>query len=51
MRFLVRGGGGGVRGGRGCISFLVRFFFGDLSFLDLGGGGRGGLSFLSRSEF
>ena len=36
------GEGWGVRGGRGCISFLVRFFFGDLSFLDLGGGGGGG---------
>ena len=32
--------------------FSSQIFFGDLSFLDLGGGGgRGSLSFLSSSEF
>ena len=33
--------------------FSSQIFLGDLSFLDLGGGGggRGGLSFLSMSEF
>ena len=33
MRFLVRGGGKGV------YKFSSQIFFGDLSFLDLGGGG------------
>ena len=46
----MRGGGG--EGGKGVYKFSSQIFFGDLSFLDLGGGGgRGGLSFLSRSEF
>ena len=44
-------GGGGGEGGKGVYKFSSQIFFGDLSFLDLGGGGRGGLSFLSRSEF
>ena len=44
MRFLVRGegGGGGVgggEGGKGGYKFSSQIFFGDLSFLDLGGGG------------
>ena len=51
MRFLVRGGVRGGEGGKGVYKFSSQIFFGDLSFLDLGGGGRGGLSFLSRSEF
>ena len=51
MRFSVRGEGrgGGGEGGKGVYKFSSQIFFGDLSFLDLGGGGggRGGLSFLS----
>ena len=39
MRFLVRGGGGGGEGGKGVYKFSSQIFFGDLSFLDLGGGG------------
>ena len=39
MRFLVRGeGGGGGEGGKGVYKFSSQIFFGDLSFLDLGGG-------------
>ena len=42
MRFLVRGGGGeGGEGGKGVYKFSSQIFFGDLSFLDLGGGGEG----------
>ena len=50
--FFGEGWGGGGEGGKGVYKFSSQIFFGDLSFLDLGGGGgRGGLSFLSRSEF
>ena len=44
----------GEGGGKGVHKFSSQIFLGDLSFLDLGGGrggGRGGLSFLSRSKF
>ena len=49
-KFVFRWGGGG----EGVYEFSSQIFWGDLSFLDFGGGGgggRGGLSFLSRSEF
>ena len=52
MRFLVRGGGGGGEGGKGMYKFSSQIFFWRSEFSRFGrGGGRGGLSFLSRSEF